>query len=74
MNSVKKASPVLSEAHTISRHDFKGQHRLTIGKHCKEMFIYQAPGDGPIQIGNGNFLSVADHLLIVLMDLCDNPH
>ena len=60
--------------HTISRHDFKGQHRLTIGKHCKEMFIYQAPGDGPIQIGNGNFLSVADHLLVVPMDLRDKPH
>ena len=60
--------------YTISRHNFMGQHRLTIGKHRKEIFIYQAPGDGPNQICNGNFLSGADHLLVVPMDLRDNPH
>jgi hypothetical protein len=42
------------------------QHRLTIGKHRKEIFICQAPGDGPIRIFNGDFLSDADHLLAYL--------
>jgi hypothetical protein len=51
-----------------------GQHRLTLGKHSNEIFICQAPGDGPIRIFKGDFLSVADHLLIVPMDMCIYRH
>jgi hypothetical protein len=48
MNRIREASPVWDSPYLISRHDFMLQHRLTIGKHCKEIFICQTPGDGPI--------------------------